>query len=735
MKSKISVKIAIGIILCMLLQLIFTIPVLSAGVSPDGYTLVSTQAELAAMTNNLAGKYRLTNDITLMGNWTPIGSANAVGSQFLGTLDGAGYTIFGLNISKSTSGAGLFGYSSGAIIKNLTLSGNITYTGPSTSAYVGSFIGYAKGSLLIENCTSSVNITGTGTMGGFVGYAVLNNSLIIDCTYTGKITGTSGYIGGIIGRMTADGGGSAVISKIYQCRVVVEPNANPNDPSEYLAERITGASSNVGGIAGQFTGIIEQCYTTVKVHGNGSVGGIIGDAGVNNYTTSNFGSTIQDCFSTGDILNDSGNTGGIGGRLFDSKGRHTVNRCYSTSNVYSTSSLSGDNTGGIIGYINSSTAKNDFAINREIRQTHANAAVGRITSDNTVVATYNYAKADIPVYWKGVLQNISGTLTDRNGQNIADFELQTETPYRNVGWDFDNVWVMNSAVSPYPVLKWAHTPAPPPPVVFLEADKITIEVAETAEIEASGMITGDSVLWLGTSNPSIATISTNGNFATVTGVSPGQVTISATTALGAPIAEITITVVEPEPIDPVTLAIALDVGEKCSLAGLTANNTQADMTGYTWQSNDNNIVTVNPQGKVTAVDYGTAQIIASNGAVTLIISVIVRPEYAVIEPEPPSVGVTSVGDGTVTLTWQTPEANDSLIYTYTLTVVDYFGPGFDAVQSMDLYAIENRYIVNGETHYLIITDLENYREYTFYIDVVTDLGNFRSNEIRVTPQP
>ena len=71
----------------------------------------------------------LTDDITLIGEWTPIGngarnSKTYTGKAFKGTFDGGDHTISGLKIT-STSGdndaVGLFGIVDGGTVKNLNL--------------------------------------------------------------------------------------------------------------------------------------------------------------------------------------------------------------------------------------------------------------------------------------------------------------------------------------------------------------------------------------------------------------------------------------------------------------------------------------------------------------------------------------------------------------------------------------------------------------------------------------
>ncbi len=107
----------------------------------------------------------LTNDIDLSGKiWTPINS-------FSGTFDGRGYTIKGLTIDDSVETSnnyhGLFGKTSGATIKNLTLEG-VSIDPPSSNTYAGALIGNALSTTII-NCGATGTVNGGSYVGGLVG--------------------------------------------------------------------------------------------------------------------------------------------------------------------------------------------------------------------------------------------------------------------------------------------------------------------------------------------------------------------------------------------------------------------------------------------------------------------------------------------------------------------------------------------------------------------------------------
>ena len=86
----------------------------------QGYTVIKTAQELAAIANNLSGKYILMADIDLAEtNWTPIGNNE---NPFAGVLNGNGYSIKNLNINVTDDDAqniGFFGVTQNATITNV----------------------------------------------------------------------------------------------------------------------------------------------------------------------------------------------------------------------------------------------------------------------------------------------------------------------------------------------------------------------------------------------------------------------------------------------------------------------------------------------------------------------------------------------------------------------------------------------------------------------------------------
>lgn len=107
---------------------------------------------LASVNSGYANCYfKLAVDITNMSGFsTPIGTNTAV---FSGFFDGNNKTLSGININKAGDYVGLFGYTSGATIQHLTISGSVK-----GSKYVGGVVGYALNTT-IYNVTNNATVT------------------------------------------------------------------------------------------------------------------------------------------------------------------------------------------------------------------------------------------------------------------------------------------------------------------------------------------------------------------------------------------------------------------------------------------------------------------------------------------------------------------------------------------------------------------------------------------------
>lgn len=143
-----------------------------------------------------AAKGVLKNDIDLQEReWTPI-------QGYHGDFDGENHTVSNLRVTVSRDQIGLFGSTSGAAVKNLSVQGRLTL--PSNAKRIAGVIGYADGGL-ISNVSSYVDITNTGGtlthVGGVIGEVENNQTTVEKCIYYGtmEILDSDDCIGGILG--------------------------------------------------------------------------------------------------------------------------------------------------------------------------------------------------------------------------------------------------------------------------------------------------------------------------------------------------------------------------------------------------------------------------------------------------------------------------------------------------------------------------------------------------------
>ncbi|MDR0754137.1 MAG: leucine-rich repeat domain-containing protein [Prevotellaceae bacterium] len=260
---------------------------------------IRTAEDMAAIgkdENSTKGSYILMNDLTL-DNWIPAGNIGSGKEHgFSGTFDGNGYTvtITGFHDSSAYTKLGLFGsIDKEGRVKNLCITGNISYAGNRKFLYMGGIAGINYGH--IACCVSKIVIEGNiiaavkkpsekvkglfgyedGVYGG--GIAGINLGSITNCysagsvlvygdrmaMHAGGIAGGNGQpVGGSIGISIGSGGGGISVSQgtvksfnvISYCYSVA---------SIFSSGTIIAAS---GGIAGfnHPSGLISKCVALNK---------------------------------------------------------------------------------------------------------------------------------------------------------------------------------------------------------------------------------------------------------------------------------------------------------------------------------------------------------------------------------------------------------------------------------------------------------------------------------------
>ena len=169
-----------------------------SGKKDDPY-LVETGADLYYLVQNATvGYFKITNDIYLNDvsdeEWenNPANKWALTWSNFKGTLDGGGNTIYGLYNDATAARMGLFpALQEGASIKNIKISkANLKNT--KSSGYAGAICGMVYGYATFKNCavdeTVSVNATYAG---GIAGAVSLNGEMKFESCYsTANLSGT-----------------------------------------------------------------------------------------------------------------------------------------------------------------------------------------------------------------------------------------------------------------------------------------------------------------------------------------------------------------------------------------------------------------------------------------------------------------------------------------------------------------------------------------------------------------
>jgi hypothetical protein len=427
---------------------------------------ISTIMELQKIGNDSAysndGRYWLTQDVdaTETADWNDGAGFKPI-RKFTGVFDGNGHVIRNLTINRpGETNVGLFGVlGTDSELRNLGVEGG-EVTGHSS---VGGLVGCnAYGE--VSRCYATDTVTGAVSVGGLVG---LNNHILSQCHATGSVTAF----------------GDA------QRREENNNNSTIAQSSGGVIE-FPFSSWSIGGVAGNNTGTISQCYATGVVNGSlsRSVGGLVGD----NYSSG----TINQCHATGAVTG-SEYAGGLVGR----NDSGTINQCYAAGAV-----AAQEYAGGLVGG-------------------EKDAPTGTVSQS----------------YWD--IRNTGQTTSAGGGTGVNTAKMKQATTF--AGWDWGTVWGIAENVD-YPYLQAnIHT-------VPVGPDFVVTNLVITPELPAAGwkfMVAvtvknqdtkpgkgGTLQLWL--DKPAVATGGEKGDkAATISTLKPGQsrtvkMTLTAPNAVG-----------------------------------------------------------------------------------------------------------------------------------------------------------------------------------------------------------
>lgn len=421
-----------------------------AGTTASPYQ-VATRAQLAGITVGYrACAFVQTADIDVSGSqWSPIGATAS--DAFSGTYDGQGHSVNGVTITAAAvNGNGLFGYTNGAVISNLTVTNAAidNWTNASNRRNSnGALIGEAANTT-IENCHSSGSITGRASVGGLVGGAdgttisgssssatVAGNNwgagglvgglgssgtnVITSSFATGNVTNTSVFTGGLVGNIF---GTSITITRSYATGNVT-----------YTGGRVTGYSGwgygGLVGLIGTSGGTVSQSYATGNVSGGRrGTGGLLG-------TGKNV--TVSDSYATGRVEGDDDTDGffyisGLWGTSTNVQAQTvTIVNSYSVSPV---STFPAGGGGGIFGK----------AHNPSAGSTQPNITASFWSTDTT-----------------------GAGLSSAFGTEVTGAQMKTVALYKDASWDIVQGWaasgtwgICSASGSDYPFLLWQYNSNP-----------------------------------------------------------------------------------------------------------------------------------------------------------------------------------------------------------------------------------------------------------------------------------
>ena len=280
--------------------------------------------------------FKLTSDITLTGEWTPIGngsrsSSTYTGNAFKGVFDGNEKTIDGLNIANGSSDEtkGLFGVVDGGTVKNLKLK-NVNIS--TSSKNVGGAAGLMVNNATIDYVEVSGTLTAPDGVGGIVGRMIIDGT-ISNCTNNATVKATATGAGGIVGK--------AYYSALNKTMNITDCTNNGDITGSYAA----------GGIVALSAANISNCSNTAVIASN-EAGGIVGEQIMYGTIKNNVNSGLIK-----NINNDGFAHGGIIGwvRYHESTTNYPLNGIINVTNNTNTANIeatgAAGGSGGIVGHI------------------------------------------------------------------------------------------------------------------------------------------------------------------------------------------------------------------------------------------------------------------------------------------------------------------------------------------------------------------------------------------------
>jgi len=389
--------------------------------------------------------------------WQSIGSADA---PFAGSFDGGGHTVSGMYIDSGVY-SGFFGYSQGDI-NSLTVSGyigggsyiggvcaysesgivmdctsEVELSGGESTLYTGGVVGCNMSGAVID-CTNIGSIRGVSNVGGVCAYS---RDTVYNCTNSGSITATGNFVGGVCGWnfLSISGGinDSAVLGKNFVggvCGVSYGSITESRNTNTVLGISYTGGVCGYSAVGAKMT----NSYNTGKVSGTGYIGGVCGIS----YAL------ITDCHNTAQIsgykyvggitgggrdVTESYNLGAVSGSAFvggicGENYSSLIDICYNLGEISGV-----EYTGGICGY-NYSVIMNCFNAAKVTGTSFVGGVCGR-NAGGGIATCYSAGAVEGEYFAGAVVGSNSAEGILQYNYYLADTAVdRTQTIQAGVGW-------------------------------------------------------------------------------------------------------------------------------------------------------------------------------------------------------------------------------------------------------------------------------------------------------------
>ena len=335
---------------------------------------VSSSATTSYSSGGAAGYFNLTagmSGVAVTGNVAGSNYAGGVVGFYDPTAAFSGVTSTAATVSGTRYAGGIVGYSDASSISGLSSAADVTTTESGGAA--GGLAGRTAGSVSASSATGTV--TAAGDAGGLIGEA-LGTGALGNLQASGNVssTATSGYVGGLIGRVTSgnlsDSTASGHVSGgNHAGGLVGHFNVNGNISNASATGDVTVAvSSYVGGLVGlaQGTGLFDGVTASGDVtstHPTSYSGGLVGQySKAGGLTNANASGAVSGGQRVGGLVGyyvSSGNLGNataggavvgttyVGGLVGDFTNSGTLSNATASGNVQGTGT-SGE-VGGLVG--------------------------------------------------------------------------------------------------------------------------------------------------------------------------------------------------------------------------------------------------------------------------------------------------------------------------------------------------------------------------------------------------